>query len=968
MPGFWIRFRDRIKQLLQQNTKTILAFTLPAMILFIGYMSRGMFPVADRDVLTIDLYHQYAPFMAELRDKFTSGGSLFYSWSGGLGNNFFALFAYYLASPLNIIIVLFSPTYLTEGIMILIVVKIGLAGACFFIFLRGVWRQENIYMVAISALYALSSFSLAYSWNIMWLDGIFLLPIILLGMVRLVREKRCLLYCVSLGLLIYSNYYIAFFVCLFTGLYFLACLFEYHRFSRPKALLATVGRFILFSVLGGGLSAVLSLPTYFSLQLTSAAGDSIPKTVTNYFDLFDYIGQHFMLTPPTIRDGMPNMYCGVLALILIPIYFFAKSIPLKQKLWNLALILVMILSFNINVLNFIWHGFHFPNQLPYRNSFVYIFLILTLAYPALQSLKEFSGKQIGAVCTTLIGIVLLAQKLNDKAPELQTLYVTIIFIVIYAAVLTLDRIRPIHKNDLAMALLFVVVAELLLNTLLTLHRIDKTEYYSNREGYMAGHEVDEIREQLAAIDAQEPDFYRLEILPPKTTNDPFMYQYNGLSIFSSTMPTKPVTMFANLGYHSNGINSYKYEGSDLLLDSLFGIKYIIRRSNSIQYQYLQSIVKTDELEVFRNPYALSLGYVGLPELEDWHSSGGDPFSAQNRLVTALTGGSDVLITLDMEPGTLSNMTFSGTGSHAYNYTRTNKDQDSLAKINIVNTADQNVSLYLDVAANKADYGYVMIDDKKIDFNAKRSTMVDLGYVSAGAVIELNLAFNKSSSETGRFELYAVGLDQIAFEEAITTIQNNSLQISAFTDTHVAGSVTAAQDGVMMMTIPYDKGWQVKVDGQVTETEALDNGFISFKISAGLHQIELNYTPEWFWVGLMISLLSIFILVAICRVPKIVARSRKRRPIVRPAEVSQESLAARLSTSLAETGEPADNGAADDMADNVADDRIDEPTAEPADDTDRIAPADQGSQSHLSDDDTLAGDEESGKDSENGGGI
>ena len=143
MPGFWNNTKTRVQDLVRRNTMTLLAFAVPALILFVGFLTRGVYPIADRNVLTIDLFHQYAPFMAELQDKLRSGGSLLYSWSGGLGTNFYALFAYYLASPLNLLIVLFPKSLLTEAIMVLIVLKIGLAGACFFVFLRGVWKEEN---------------------------------------------------------------------------------------------------------------------------------------------------------------------------------------------------------------------------------------------------------------------------------------------------------------------------------------------------------------------------------------------------------------------------------------------------------------------------------------------------------------------------------------------------------------------------------------------------------------------------------------------------------------------------------------------------------------------------------------------------------------------------------------------------------------------------------------------------------
>ncbi len=100
-------------------------------------------------------------------------------------------------------------------------------------------------------------------------------------------------------------------------------------------MLRKIFQFALCSLMAGGLASVLLLPTYFSLKLTSAAGDKFPTTVTHYFDLFDYIGQHLMLPAPTIRDGMPNMYAGLLVVILLPIYFLSSKIALRDKIGHI---------------------------------------------------------------------------------------------------------------------------------------------------------------------------------------------------------------------------------------------------------------------------------------------------------------------------------------------------------------------------------------------------------------------------------------------------------------------------------------------------------------------------------------------------------------------------------------------------------------------------------------------------------
>ena len=853
---------QHLKSFLYRNRFIIGSFLISFLVMMIGYFSRGVYPIGKRNVLTVDLYHQYAPFLSELQARLRSFKGIFYTWSGGLGTNFYALFAYYLASPVNLLLVIFPASFLTEAILLIILVKVGLAGACFHYFLRETYHRDGPALMAISSAYALSSYTMAYSWNVMWLDGIVLLPLVILGVIRVIRDKRYILYPVALGLALLTNYYIAYFICVFTALYILAALIIHQELPKPFKLLFQLVQLAGLSIIGAGVSAILSIPTYLSLQLTSAADDTFNGKIVHYFELFDYISQHFMLMPPTIRDGMPNMYASLFALIMLPIYFFARRIPLKVKFLHAALLLILLVSFNINVLNFAWHGFHYPNQLPYRNSFVYIFLILSMAYPAWHSLGEFTGKQIGSVVAALIALVILAQKLNDKALPIPALYATLAFLVIYAGVLTMGKVHRIHPEDLAIALLLTVIAELSVNTLISMHTIDTTEYLSSREGYTVGEEVDQIRHELKQIATVDDGFYRTEVIPPRTTNDGFLYQYKGLSIFASTSATKPVKFFENLGYHSNSINSYKYEGSTIVLDSLFGIKYLVRRSNFINDQLREQINKTTELEVYRNPYALPLGYLAPSTLRSLKVSGGDPLQVQNQLLVALGGLPGVLSPVSKSVGQQTNIELSPFGDNGYNFSRSVKDQSSRAQIQLVNGKDQQLYLYLDVTANQPDQGYVMIDDVRIDFNAKRSTLVDLGFVKAGANVEFNLTFKEAGDTTGTFHLYSYALNQEAFATTIGMLAQQGLQIDKYSDAHIAGHTSAYEDGVFLMTIPYDKGWRVLVDGKKVNTFAISDGLLAFDLKKGDHQIDLRFTPPGFLIGALVSAGAILALLLI----------------------------------------------------------------------------------------------------------
>lgn len=855
------KVKDRCTCFIKKHKIVLLSFFLPVIILEIAYMTREIYPFGGRNVLLIDLFHQYAPFLSDLQDRIRSFSGLLYTWTGGLGTNYLPLYAYYLASPLNLLSVFFPKSLLSELVLFLILLRTGLSGAFFAVYLKKTRGDEGgVSIAAFATMYALSGFMLAYSWNIMWIDAICLLPLLVLGMIKIVQGKSGLFYCITLAIMLFSSFYMSVFICLFLALYFAVCLVKYNSFREPMVLVNRIRNFGLYSLLSAGLASVLLVPTYFGLKLTSAVGETLPAKFKQYFDMFDYLNRHFVLEPPAIREGMPNLYCGIAVMILIPLYFFSKSINLKEKFSYLSILFVLFISFNTDTLNFIWHGGHFPNQLPYRYSFLYVFVVLTLAYTAFTKLKEYEGVNIGIVSLIAAGIVILSQKLLKTPPKHYILYVSIFFIAIYAAALTVDRRSIIKPGIKPLVFLVVVGIEILVNTIVTIGIIDSTEYYSSREGYSNGIEVSDIRKQIKELKSTDDSFYRMEVFPPKTTNDPFLYNYRGVSIFSSTIPEKPVRLMGNLGFHNNGINSYKYEGSTVLLDSLLGVKYFITRNNLTDERLYSVVNATDEIVTYENPYALPPGILAPVEIEQWRSYSGNPFNTQNTLVEEMCGVSDILVPLKQIQGDNNNLTFTSPGTNHYSFKRDNKDSKSTARIEIELERSGYVYLYLELSGDMVDNGFVMVNNKRVDFNARRSTVANIGYCEVSDKVRFELTLKASAPESGSFKLLSYTMDIEKFEEAIKLLKEKSMKVTSFTDNRLSGTIKTEEDGLMIMTIPFDPGWQVKVDGEKTETRALDEGFLYFDLPAGEHDIELIFIPDKMDVGLIISLVSIAVLV------------------------------------------------------------------------------------------------------------
>ena len=254
------------------------------MAIFIG---NGIYPFGDQSFMHSDMYHQYVPFLEEFVRKVRDGEPLYYSWRIGMGSNYLSLYGYYSASPFNWLMLLLPEKYLIEFMSYMVVFKIGLCGFTFSWLLTEKFHTNDLSVLFFSTFYAMSGFVAAYNWNVMWMDTLVLAPLIVLGLEKLVFEKKYSLYCITLGLCILSNYYLSIMVCIFLCLYFLVLvpnLFGSDGWKAFRArLLGAIGRFALFSLLAGGLAAVLLIPESLPCMRLNFPNSTFRKRSTGTF-------------------------------------------------------------------------------------------------------------------------------------------------------------------------------------------------------------------------------------------------------------------------------------------------------------------------------------------------------------------------------------------------------------------------------------------------------------------------------------------------------------------------------------------------------------------------------------------------------------------------------------------------------------------------------------------------------------
>lgn len=803
----------------------IIAFVIPLIIMTALYIAREIYPFGNNCYLRSDMYHQYAPFFSELWNKLRLGESMTYSWDIGMGTNFTALYAYYLASPSNWFIVLFPQKYMIEIMNVIIILKLCLSSLTFTYYISKHFNTRKCTIALFGMFYALSGFVAAYSWNIMWLDCLVLLPLIILGLERLVNENRCFLYCITLGLCIYTNYYIAIMVCISVVLYFIVLMAAYKGTRRPVIYVKKFLNFAIYSLLAGGLAACLLLPEFYAFTLSASNNIEFPKKLSLYFSILNMVTRHLINVPVHLGlDHYPNIYCSVAVLLLFPLYVMDKKVDLREKIGKSAFVLIFLTSFNLNIPNFIWHGFHFPNSLPCRQSFIYVFFLLTMCYEALSHLKSMTTKQLGGALWIAIGILLFIEQVFtvDETYDFTIVYISGAFILVYALIMLIHLKHEFKVPVIIFIAFSLCIIECTIN-------MDSTGIgTTSRSSYLLDYDAVKTVTQTVADD--DSSFYRMDKkFGSRSNNDGAWHNYHSISTFSSTSNGAMEKFFGELGFE-HSFNAYKYNGATLVTESLFSVKYAISNRILTESPLRSYYTGSDGEFIYKNNYTLPIGFMTYNDPYGWEADSANDagIANQNSLIKNLTGISNVF-TLTYENATDASFEVKPVkAGHLYMIVR--------------NTSCDTVTATI----NSSEYTY---KDLK-----KGGTIIDLGYATPDDIIVISGDTSMNAS------VYT--LESSRFIEAFNILNNNSLNVSEFTNNKITGTVNASKDATLICSIPYDKGWSVYIDGKKAETNDIYGALISVNVPAGEHTVTLKYMPVNFILGCIITSLCIIILIGI----------------------------------------------------------------------------------------------------------
>lgn len=899
-----------------RNRYCIYSFFIAAAIMLFVYIVYKFAPIGKMTVLRMDLYHQYGPLFAEFFERVTNLDSLIYSWCSGLGGSFTGNYLNYLASPIgNIIMLLAGHENMPEAIAVTILVKAALSAATFTYFINNHFNRRDASSSAFSVLYAFCGYFMAYYWNIMWLDGVVFLPLIILGITKIIDGKTPWLYIGSLAAVMLTSYYMAYMICIISVIWFLVYFFTNYDFSsvmtvyslrltrreynslssKDKSTLSrrnlinnrflfTGCKFAGSSFLAFGLAAAALIPVYFVLKTCSATGNSFPTDYKSYFNIFDFLANHLAGATPTIRSSgenvLPNVYSGVLPLILVPLFLFSNKTPIREKISSVCLLAVFYFSFNINYLNFIWHGFHFPNDLPYRFSFAYTFFLLYFAYKAFMNLEYTSSKAIMGTGTAIIAFTVLVQKIGSKnimvtENNVETasdtiIWATIVFTVIYCVILSFIKNPKYLRTAMCALLLCCTATEIIV--------VDTQNYEIQQEKTWFAGDYNDFVELKEKTDAQElsenPNgFYRMELSQLRARMDPCWYYYNGVSVFSSMAYESVSKMMKNIGMFGNNVNSYTYYPQTPVYNTMFGLKYVFDNSERLtEDKYYTEGESNDTFTSFRYNYDMPIAFCVNPEFEDWTTnSGTNPFDNQSAMWSLATGTNGIFKDLKYKATNFDNLSeISDDTLNSGSFTLNKKTNGVFAGMSVEIEPEESGNIYLYIHSANCDSSIVSSPRVNKDMDVTSPYVLDCGYVEKGEKVSVDLQL-PNDKDTAEVKFYAVMIDNQVFEQGYNNLKKyGTFEYTSFKDSHFTGKINAAADKILYTSIPYDEGWTITVDGVKVDKKdyiKIADSLLALPIAAGEHTVEFKYSPKGLTVGIAVTAVSILILVAIVLMKK-----------------------------------------------------------------------------------------------------
>lgn len=903
-----MKLRENIFKWFYNKRIYFAVFALPVLIMYIAYAVFGVHPFGDESVLVLDLNGQYVYYYEAFRDAFYGDGSFIYNWSRNLSGEMFGIFAYYLASPFMLIPILLPRTMMCGSVMAMELAKVGACAVTFAYYIKNAKKAKTTSILLFSTTYALMTYCVVELMNPMWIDGLIYLPLIIYGAEKLLDKGKMLPFIIPLSLMFIAHFYIGYMVGIFMIFYFVfyACNQDGRIFR--KNIIESAAKYFLSAVISVGVAAFVILPVYNSLKLGKFEFTDPDFSLKTQFDIWQFISKLFPFTYDTVRpEGMPMIGAGTLVLLLLPLYFLNQKISMKQKVSHISICAVLFILMYIKPVDMAMHGFQVPNWLPYRYSFILTFFLILMALNAFENLDGVTSKEVGL---TFFGYIIMTFVLEGKGYKYFETMEEVWAIL--GCLIVLYTILHLHKKyrNIATCIVIcgIVCIEIFANSLNTLYRIDWDVNYSkfsSYQDYMA-----DGRDVVDYVQERDDSLYRMEKTFYRTVNDPIGMGYYGLSHSSSTMNAPAITFLEDIGIGCGG-HSTRYLGATMLSDAVLGIKYLMYKNDETrnsplykEYPLLYSPEDTGvaDIYVYQNPYALPIGYAADEAILDLKLDAKNPFDNQVNLLNTLAFGNDESQYLEYFHSIMyseyvpENVTSVPVVGEHTKYMPIKSGINTQLEYIFEHTEDYPMYMFLESKYQRKLNVWVNKLFNGNFFEGENYAILNLGEHDVGSEMSLILTLTKDDlyiADDGKHFNY---LYPHELEQAINVLREGQWNLTKHTETYLEGTITAKEGQVLFTTIPYENGWTITVDGKEVKPEVSFDSLITIPLEAGEHTVTMKYLPDYFVLGITISIMSVILVIVIGLIQykdgklmyKLFCKKKKTHQ-TQPEEVKQETV-------------------------------------------------------------------------------
>ncbi|MDE6004419.1 MAG: YfhO family protein [Oscillospiraceae bacterium] len=920
-----------LKNWASRNRWYLMAFFIPIILMYISYAIFGLYPFGEESVLALDFNAQYVYYFEALRDAFWGDGSIFYSWGRNLSGGYMGVIGYYLASPFTLIVMLLPEKMMLTSLLLMILAKIGSASTIFCLYLQKSKKLQPMPAFMFGILYSLMAYMVIQTIDPMWLDGVVFLPLVALGVEYLIDDGRKINYIIPLAIMFVANFYIGYMIGIFTAFYFIYYLFfgTELRNRKAKDYFYSCLTFGVSTIVAVMCSAFMILPVYKALSLGKFDFSGKPDySFKTQFDPIIIFRQLLTCQYDSVNvQGSPEIYCGILTVVLLPLFFLSKKITGKKKIGYGFLLTVMFFSMYIKPVDMWWHGGQVPNWLPFRYSFIISFILLSMAGSVFKELEHIDVTHFGGIFFGIMALVLFINTQQyEHLDEMKSIWLSIGLAGVYLLILY-GMCQKKTKYALPVLLMCVISGELIFNTVETMKAVDKEVAYSTRASYRtfvrSGRETVALMNELDGGSDADGGLFRSEKTFTRCINDNLAFGLKGITHSSSVMNTLTLKFIETLGYNMRSYYS-RYDGTTELADSLLGIKYVLDRGDDsprsllhpsyehvTDYNYQDYDDKNSDgtpkdktISIYKNPNALSIGYmVNEDLLKIDHLGNDDPFNSQNVLMSSMMGktifdeagqiaGTEAYYTpIDIEDPVLGAVTLSDYNGQAC-YTKMDSGDPTVDYCFTV-TENKRVYAYLrtenEMAVNlwlgtyNEETGNYEFDSRGFGtyFETKNYCILDLGVYEIGTKVALRLTVNNDNNATIIKAPHFYYFNEDVYQNDIDVLKTKQLTIQKHTDTYIRGTVTAEEGEVLFTSIPFEDGWTVKVDGKKVETTQCLKAMIYVPLTAGTHTVTLSYLPPYFELSIVLFIIGIGVIIMFYRYDRknnkiLIARIRNKK--------------------------------------------------------------------------------------------